>query len=84
VNFLLLQNWMSLDASLRRIINNLIMFKMDKKQQEQIYDSIYEGKKMNFEEINKLVFDEPYKWLFINVPTQRLFKEWDEILIDEA
>lgn len=56
---------------------------MDKIQQEQIYNSIYEGKKMNFEEINKLVFDKPYTWLFINVPSQRLFKEFDEIIIDD-
>ena len=84
VNFLLLQNWLSLDPSLRRIINNLIVFKMDKKQTEQIYDSIYEGKKMNFEEINKLVFDKPYSWLFINVPSQRIFKEFDEIILDDT
>jgi len=56
---------------------------MDKKQTEQIYDSIYEGKKMNFEEINKLVFDKPYSWLFINVPTQRMYKEWDEIILND-
>jgi hypothetical protein len=57
---------------------------MDKTQQQQIYDSIYEGKKMNFEEINKLVFDKPYSWLFINVPTQRMFKEFDEIILDDT
>jgi hypothetical protein len=83
VNFLLLQNWMALDPSLRRIINNLIVFKMDKVQQEQIFESIFEGEKMKFDEINKLVYDEPYRWLFINVPSQRIFKEWDEILLKE-
>ena len=56
---------------------------MDKGQQEQIFESIYEGKKINFEEINRIVYDGPYKQLFINVPSQRIFKEWDEILIDE-
>ena len=83
VNFILLQNWMALHPSLRRIINNLIVFKMDKSQTEQIFESIYEGKRMNYMEISKLVYDKPYQWLFINVPSQRIFKEFDEIIIDE-
>ena len=83
VNLLLLQNWMALAPSLRRIINNLIVFKMDKSQQEQIFESIYEGKKTNYQEISKLVYDAPYKWLFINIPSQRIFKEFDEIIIDD-
>ncbi len=56
---------------------------MDKVQQDQIFESIFEGEKMKFDEINKLVYDEPYRWLFINVPSQRIFKEWDEILLKE-
>ena len=74
---------MALHPSLRRIINNLIVFKMDKSQTEQIFESIYEGKRMNYMEISKLVYDKPYQWLFINVPSQRIFKEFDEIIIDE-
>jgi hypothetical protein len=30
-----------------------------------------------------MVFSEKYKYLFINVPTQRLFDGFDEILIEE-
>ena len=56
---------------------------MDKGQQEQIFESIYEGNKLNYMGISKLVYDKPYQWLFINIPSQRIFKEFDEIIIDE-
>ena len=48
-----------------------------KKQTEKVF------KKEKFEEIRKFVFNKPYQWLFINLPTQRIFKNFDEILDDE-
>jgi hypothetical protein len=34
-------------------------------------------------QVMKMVYNEPYKFLFINTDSQRLFDGWDEILIDD-
>ena len=74
---------MSLHPDLRKIIDNLIMFTLDKVQQEKVYEEKIKCKKSDFEEINKICFDKPYQWLFINPNEQRIFKEFDEMMIIE-
>ena len=39
--------------------------------------------KINLIIFRKLVFNKPYTWLFINMKSQRMFKEWDEIIFDD-
>lgn len=80
VNLILLQNYFALEKSLRELINNIIMFKLNKTQTEKIFTEVVEGGNEMFEEVRDLVFDEPYKWIFINVPTQRIFDGFDEII----
>jgi len=79
-NIILLQNYYSLDKSLRELANNIIMFKLNKSQTEKIFNEAVESAKDKFSEIRDLVFDKPYTWLFINLPSQRIYKEWDEII----
>ena len=31
----------------------------------------------------KITYDEKHNFLFMNIPSQRIFKNWDEILIKE-
>ena len=83
VNFILLQNYFALDKSLRELCNNIILFKLNKTQTEKIFIENVESAKEKFEYIRDCVFDKPYEWMFINVPTQRIFKGFDEILYDE-
>lgn len=82
-NFILLQNYFSLDKSLRELANNLVIFKLNKSQTEKIFNESVESAKDKFEQIRNIVFDKPYTWLFINLSTQRIFKEWDEILYND-
>ena len=82
-NIILLQNYYALDKSLRELANNIIMFKLNKSQTEKIFNEAVESAKDKFSEIRDLVFDKPYTWLFINLPSQRIFKEWDEIIYNE-
>ena len=83
VNFILLQNYFALDKSLRELCNNIILFKLNKTQTEKIFIENVESAKDKFEYIRDCVFDKPYEWMFINVPTQRIFKGFDEILYDD-
>ena len=82
-NFILLQNYFSLDKSLRELANNIIMFKLNKSQTEKIFNESVESAKDKFEQIRNIVFDKPYTWLFINLPSQRIYKEWDEIIYND-
>jgi DNA replication protein DnaC len=82
-NIILLQNYFALDKSLRELANNIIMFKLNKSQTEKVFNEAVESAKDKFEEIRNLVYDKPYTWLFINLPSQRIFKEWDEIIYND-
>ena len=41
------------------------------------------GKKDIFLDIMRMAFDEKHNFLFLNIPTQRLFKNFDEIVIQD-
>ena len=82
-NIILLQNYFALDKSLRELVNNVIMFKLNKTQTEKVFNECVESAKDKFEEIRNLVYDEPYQWMLINLPSQRIFKQWDEIIYND-
>jgi hypothetical protein len=55
VNLILVQNYFALDKSLRELINNIIMFKLNKTQTEKIFIENVEQAKDKFEEIRNFV-----------------------------
>jgi len=83
VNFILIQNYFSMEKSLRELINNIILFKLNKSQTEKIFNEVVETAKDKFTKIRNLVFNEPYQWMFINCSSQRIFKGFDEIIYDD-
>ena len=40
-------------------------------------------KKNIFQNIMKIAYDEKHNFLFLNVPMQRLFKNFDELIIND-
>jgi hypothetical protein len=80
VNFIMLQNYINLDAKIRDLTQNIILFKLGKRQTEQIFKELIESHKDKFDIIRDFVFNEAYQWLFINIPTQRIFKQFDEVI----
>lgn len=83
VNLILLQNYFALDNKVREIINNVIFFKMDKKQTNKIFEEVAEMPKEIFEHVIKIVFDQPHNWCMINQKYKRVYKMFDEIIIDD-
>ena len=81
VNIILLQNYYALHDSIRKIINNVFLFKTDKRQIEQLSRDLFEIKQDKLDEIFDIVFDAKYNFLFYNKETRRIFKNWDEIII---
>lgn len=77
------QTWFSVHKDLRRLWSNIFIFKTTKEELNNIFEEVVEQPKELIIKIRKLVYDKPYQYLFINVDTQRLFKNWDEIIINE-
>ena len=48
-----------------------------------VFEELFETKKDIFQQIMKIAYDEKHKFLFLNVPTQRLFKNFDELIIND-
>jgi adenylate kinase family enzyme len=78
----LVQTYLSIEKDIRKLFSNLFIFKSSKKEMETIFDELVELPKEYILPIMKVVYDEPYQYLFINTDTQRLFKGFDEILIE--
>ena len=80
--FFLVQTYKSIEKDIRKLFSNIFIFKVSKNELETIFEEIVEIDKKFIQPISSLVYDEPYKYLFINLESQRLFKEFDEIIIN--
>ncbi len=76
------QSYVNIPLDVRKNITNLIMFKPPKKEMEIVFEELIENKKDLFVDIMKMTYDK-HNFLFVNVPTQRMFKNWDELIIKE-
>jgi hypothetical protein len=59
------------------------VFKVSKNEMANIWDEVIEMDIDYMKPIMKLVYDKPYEYLFLNTDSQRMFKGFDEILVDE-
>jgi hypothetical protein len=80
--YFLVQTYMSIESDLRKIFSNLFIFKCSKKELERIGEEQIEEDDDSILAISKYVFDKPFNFLFINTDSGRLFKNYDEIVID--
>ena len=80
--FFLNQTYRSTPKEIRRLFNNIFLFKTSKDIMKDLFDEVVEDREKTdlIPDISRLVFDKPYKYLFINTPSQRFFSGFDEIL----
>ena len=78
----LVQSWLSVPKDIRKLFTNIFIFKVSKNEMEQIFDEVVELPKQYILPLMKLTYDKPHQYLFINTDSQRLFKGFDEIMID--
>jgi predicted PilT family ATPase len=68
----------------RKLVNDVIlMYKPSKKEMVLVMDEFLEHKEDTALEIQKIAFQQPYDFLFIDVPLQKVFRNYDEIFIQE-
>ena len=81
--YFLVQTYFSIEKDIRKLFSNLFIFKVSKHELNTIYDELIEHKREYVDEIIKLVYDKPYNFMFINTDTQRIFKNFDELIIED-
>ena len=81
--FFLVQTWYSVPKDIRKLFSNVFLFKTSKCEMETIFEEVIEQDKTIIPKLQKLVFDVPYNYLFINTDSQRLFRNFDEIIVSE-
>jgi hypothetical protein len=80
--FMLLQSFVSCPKELRKMISNCIIFKPSKVEFEYLMNEILEMKKDVALELLNFVFQEKHDYLFVNVESQKLYKDFNEIIIN--
>ena len=76
------QNYKSIPAQVRMGLTGLFLFKIAKKEMENIFDEQVEINEKIFKQILDISFRKVHDFLFIDSNTKRIFEKWDEILIE--
>jgi hypothetical protein len=80
----LVQTFYSVSREMRRLFSNFFIFKVNKRALTEIFDEILEEQnKELINDIAKIVYDEPHTFLYINSDNGRMFKNWDEIIVND-
>ena len=83
--FFLVQTFFSVPKDLRRVFDNIFVFKTSKDELFNIFDQLVEiNDKDLINDISKEVYDKKYNYLMINLPTQKMYKNFDEIIIENG
>jgi DNA replication protein DnaC len=77
----LLQSFMSLEKEIRKLFNNVIMFKPSKVEFENLFEELFETNKDLALDIMNVAYDKPHDYLVLNVDSQKLYKQFDQIEI---
>lgn len=83
----LLQTYNQMALKTRKLTNVLIAFKPSKKDYKDICDDLIEYDEKIEEQLFKLLFphgqDNKHRWMLLDVSSQRIYKEFDELVVSE-
>lgn len=81
--FIMSQTWKSVPFEVRRLYSNIFLFKVSPDEMESIFTETLPQYKPISNDIQKIVFNKPHEYLVINTESGRLFKKFDELIINE-
>ena len=81
--YFLVQTWFSIEKDIRKLFSNVIVFRVNKNEMETIFSEVVESHKDDIGEIVQVVYNKPYQYLFINVDSQKMFKNFDGLIFNE-
>jgi len=76
------QNYINLPRSIRMGLTDMFVWKINKREVENIFAEQIEQHKHKFDDVLKLLFKNPHDFFYINTNSQRMFDNWDEIIIN--
>lgn len=82
VQIFLIQSWVAVPLTIRKLFSNLICFKISKKEFELVCDETIEQDKDISLGLMEL-YKEPHDYLFINITSQKIYLNQNEIEIEE-
>ena len=78
---LLLQSFISCPREVRKLVNNVVMFKPSKIEAITLFDELFETNKDDTMKLMRYAYKDPHDYLFLNISNQRIFKNYDEIIL---
>jgi ASC-1-like (ASCH) protein len=79
----MLQSYMSFAKEIRKLFTNIIIFKPSKTEFENLMTEMFEMHKDIALDLMKEIYTDPHDYLFLNVDSQRMYKNFDEIILPE-
>jgi hypothetical protein len=80
------QNYKSIPLRIRQGITGMFIFNVNKKEMEFLLEEVLEVDKRQFERINlffgSMRSQNPHSFLFVDTGTQRIFNDWNELVLD--
>ena len=80
---MLMQSFLSCPKEIRKLLNNVFLFKPSKVEFENLFDELFEIDKDLAMEIMRYAYKEPHVYLMLNIDKQRMFKTIEEIIIHD-
>ena len=84
---ILLQTYNQLALKTRKLVNTLVAFKPSVKEWKNISEELLEYPEDTKEKIFKVLFprseDNSHRWTLIDVPSQTIYKEFDEVVVSD-
>jgi hypothetical protein len=81
--FFLVQSFYAVPKELRRMWSNIFCFRVTKDEMKNLWGELIERDEEYIRPVMRLVFNKPFKFLFVNVDSNRLYDGWDEIIFPE-
>ena len=79
---MLCQSYLSIVKEIRKLISNIFMFKPSKTERINFMEELFECKKEAALDLLSL-YQNKHDYLMLNVDSQRIFLNFDEVIIEE-
>ena len=81
--YFLVQTYYSIEKDIRKLFSNLFIFKCSPHEMLNITSEQIEQHNDKIHDIVKIVYDKKFNFLFMNTESQRLFRNWDELIFTD-
>jgi KaiC/GvpD/RAD55 family RecA-like ATPase len=78
---MLVQSYLSVPRELRKLVNNVIMFKPSKVESEILLNELFEYSKNDTLSLIKYAYTKPHDYIMLNVDNQKIYKDYNELII---